>query len=274
MLITVALVPDVAVLVPGAAGDAEVLADVRAAALGAVAAVQAERPERLLVVAPGDREELWTGRRPSLAAAGIADAWVAPGWGIAADDARPRLPVAASVGVALLHRSAPEGAGPPDPVVLTVPADLSPARCRERGRDLAGPGSLGMVVVGSGSARHGPDGPLADDARAADVDAQLVADLADAGPEARARLAGLDPGLARELAVTGRAPWQVLVGAIEAAAGRSAGGVRSELLAASAPFGAQYVVAAWHTGVADAREGARGARAGGGAGERRVAAER
>ena len=42
------------------------------------------------------------------------------------------------------------------------------------------------------------------------------------GPDARARLASSDPGLAAELAVRGWAPWQVLLGAVGRRAGRGA----------------------------------------------------
>lgn len=119
------------------------------------------------------------------------------------------------------------------------------AALRERGATLAARHRrLGLVVVGSLSARHGPDGPLADDPRALGVDARLLTDLADGGPAARARLADVDAGLAAELAISGWGPWQVLLGAIDG----DGGPVRAELLAAEAPFGAQYLVAAWAPG--------------------------
>jgi len=96
-----------------------------------------------------------------------------------------------------------------------------------------------LVVVGSPSGRHGPDAPLADDDRAPAHDAVLLADLADAGPQARARLAAADPVLAAELAVTGWAPWQVLVGAADGST------VTGELLHAEVLAGAQHAVALW-----------------------------
>ncbi|NNH08417.1 hypothetical protein HLB10_15175, partial [Cellulomonas fimi] len=78
---------------------------------------------------------------------------------------------------------------------------------------------VALVVVGSGSARHGPDAPLADDDRAPALDASLAADLADAGPGARARLSALDEQLAADLAVSGWPGWQVLLGAVRAGVG-------------------------------------------------------
>jgi len=99
----------------------------------------------------------------------------------------------------------------------------------------------GLVVVGSGSGRHGPDAPLADDDRAPAYDAALLADLADAGPEAQARLAAADPALAAALAVRGWAPWRVLLGA---AGDRP---VQGRLLADEVVSGAQHAVVVWTT---------------------------
>jgi hypothetical protein len=59
--------------------------------------------------------------------------------------------------------------------------------------------------------------------------------------DARALLA-LDPGLATELLVAGRAPWQVLAGAA-LATGRE---MRGELTYQTAPYGVAYFVAHWH----------------------------
>ena len=67
----------------------------------------------------------------------------------------------------------------------------------------------------------------------------MLADLADAGPAARARLAADDAVLSDELAVRGRVPWQVLV----EAAGDSR--VRSRVLATSIELGAQHAVLVW-----------------------------
>jgi hypothetical protein len=106
-------------------------------------------------------------------------------------------------------------------------------------RLVADRGPVALVVVGSLSARHGPDAPRADDARAPAYDDALLADLADAGPHARAALAGLDPVLAAALDMTAWAPWQVLLGAAGDA------DVTAQVRAADSPFGAQHVVATW-----------------------------
>jgi hypothetical protein len=117
-----------------------------------------------------------------------------------------------------------------------------PGRARQLhalGRQLADERPTTLIVVGSGSARHGPDAPLADDARAPAYDDALLADLADGGPTARARLAALDPALADALAVTGWGPWQVLLGAAGDAA------VAARLLRRQLLGGATHAVLTW-----------------------------
>ncbi|MGY4646103.1 hypothetical protein [Cellulomonas sp. URHB0016] len=236
MLVAAALVPDTALLVPGAAGAADPAADLREAALRAVAkAVSAA--SRVVVVAPGSAvRELGGTVRASLGPAGVPDAmlgWPAPVRtlvGPPGDDGP--LGVPAAVALHLLARTGWEG-----PLrVVEVAGDDGLVSF---GRDLAAADRVAMVVVGSGSGRHGPDAPLADDPRAPSLDERLLAALADAGPDARAVLAGLDSALAADLAVTGRAPWMVLVGAAADA------DVRSTVLAVGTPAGAHHAVVLW-----------------------------
>jgi hypothetical protein len=266
MMVAASLVPATALLVPGAAGRAEVLVDLRARALDAVSAVLATGPEQVVVIAPGSIDRDLDGPvRAGLASAGIPDdrlGWALPAPLPASPPAQVGAPVAgvaASVGLLLLVRSGWVGpvrvleVAPPDPAAVAGPTTARGADLRALGARLvdagAGAGSaagerhggsrVGLVVVGSLSARHGPDAPLADDERAPAYDAAVLADLADGGPAARTRLGSLDEGVAGELAVTGWGPWQVLVGAV----GDDA--VDAVVLAASAPFGAQHVVATW-----------------------------
>ena len=119
--------------------------------------------------------------------------------------------------------------------------DAPPADCAALGAALAAacaadPGPVGLLVLGDGAATHTERAPGHLDERAGPFDAAVSAALRDAAPGA---LAALDPDLAAELLVAGRAPWQVLAGA---AAGRE---WRAELLHSSAPFGVAYHVAAW-----------------------------
>ncbi|WP_363320429.1 hypothetical protein [Pseudonocardia sp.] len=115
-----------------------------------------------------------------------------------------------------------------------VPPDLPPAECAALGGSLLG--ATGLLVVGDGAATHTAKAPGHLDERAGPFDEAVARALAAADP---AGLAALDPGLAAELWVAGRAPWQVLAGAT---AGASWTG---ELLYSAAPLGVGYHVAVW-----------------------------
>jgi len=258
MLVAASLVPATALLVPGAAGRAEVLVDLRARALDAVAALLAQGPEQVVVVAPGRVDRDVDGPvRAGLGPAGVPDdrlSWSLPAaltTALPGDVGTPVVGVAASVGLLLLARSGWAGpvrvveVGPPGAAPAAGTTTGRGAALRGLGSRLVGTGAgaaggrVGLLVVGSLSARQGPDAPLADDERAPAYDAGVLADLADGGPAARQRLGSLDEGVAGELAVTGWGPWQVLLGAV----GDDA--VDAVVLAAGAPFGAQHVVATW-----------------------------
>jgi hypothetical protein len=238
MLVAAALVPDTVLLVPGAGGSADPGAGLREAALRAVGEVAASGVRSIVVVAPGPADRVIAGSvRISLGAAGIPDGLL--GWPV--DDVRvdgtgsdaPGIP--ALVALHLLVRVG--WAGPVR--VVEVTGASAADRLAALGADLVEGQPTGLVVVGSGSGRHGPDAPLADDPRAPDHDARLLADLADAGSAARARLAADDPVLADELAVRGWAPWQVLLGAAGDAP------VRARLLTGSTTLGAEHAVLVW-----------------------------
>lgn len=240
MLVAAALVPDTALLVEGVAGQADPVHELLAPAMAAITQVMASEPEVVVVVAPGASDRVLGGTvSTSLAAAGVPDAWVRwPIEEIALDDAaagRVRPSVASAVALHLLVRAGRRRA---IRVVEVTPA-RGAAALAGLGSSLAGAQRTGFVVAGSGSGRHGPDAPLADDNRAPAYDAALLADLADGGPQARARLASSDPGLAAELAVRGWAPWQVLLGA---AGDRE---VEARCLADGVVLGAQHAVLVW-----------------------------
>lgn len=226
--------PDTVLVVPGAAGRADPGAGLRAAALAAVraAAVRAEAAEpagTILVVAPGHRDrDLPHPVATGLGAAGLpenepratstrADAALGRADDVTegrADAAPGRAGVAASVALVLLRAAGVDA--PVDVVeIARTPTGVGhDARAlRAFGRDRAASVTL-LVAVGSLSARHGPDAPLADDPRAPVVDDRLLAALAD-GPAALAGvLAEVGAAGAGELAVSGWAPWQVALGAL------------------------------------------------------------
>jgi hypothetical protein len=233
MLVAAALVPDTALIVPGAGGAADVAHMLRTAALAVVSEALAEA-EVLVVVAPGreTREVIGT-VVGTLGAAGIPDRHL--GWPVptTATGPGPRLPVGVSAAVGL-HLAARAGWRGVTRVVEVAGGDLVAL-----GAGLVDEASTALLVVGSGSARHGPDGPLADDERAPAHDAALLADLADAGPAARARLGAHAADEASALAVTGHGPWQVLVGA---AGDRT---VRARLERSEVLAGAQHAALLW-----------------------------
>jgi hypothetical protein len=124
-------------------------------------------------------------------------------------------------------------------IVQEVCATASVTDCLELGHSLdqqAGP-EAAWLVVGDGSNRRGVRSPGFEDPRAAGFDAEVGKALAGVDREA---LAALDPGLAAELGCVGRAPWQVVAGALDQA-GPATATVRYE----GAPFGVAYFVADW-----------------------------
>ncbi|GEM00282.1 hypothetical protein [Cellulomonas terrae] len=238
MLVVAALVPDTALLVPGVAGDADVVGGLRAAAVEAVAQVVAADVASVVVVAPGPVPRELSGTvRPSFGAAGVPDdllRWPVHAVPLPGDGSDvPAVPSAVGLHL-LLQARRRTGVR-----VVEVTGQQDAGALAALGHTLVADGPTGLVVVGSGSGRHGPDAPLADDALAPDHDARLLADLADAGPAARARLAGDDAELAAALAVRGWAPWQVLVGAA------GDGPVQARVLAESTELGAQHAVLVW-----------------------------
>jgi hypothetical protein len=226
----VVFLPDTALLVPGAGGAADPAAGLRAVALDALAAVDAG--ERVHVVAPGRRTRVLP--HPvglGLGAAGLDVAHL----GVVGENpvvpSAHRADVAASTALVLLRAAGVPG--PVDVVELTRTATghVPPPR------PAADVGLL--VVVGSLSARHGPDAPLADDPRAAAADAALIAALGS-GPAALAdALDALGADGPHDLAVSAAGPWRAVLrlipeGAVEV------GALHAEVLA-----GAQHAVAAW-----------------------------
>jgi hypothetical protein len=145
----------------------------------------------------------------------------------------PTLPLSLTIGRWLLDRVRP---GVPA-LLFGVDADASEQRCRQLGEALADrSGRVAMLAMGDGSARRSVKGPGYLDERAEPFDAKVAAALRSGDPDG---LAALDPGLAAELLVAGRASWQVLAGA---AAGQAWTGA---LEYDDAPYGVTYLVASW-----------------------------
>jgi hypothetical protein len=253
VLVAAAVCPHPPLLVPGvdskATGETD---DLRAAAAAAVQALVDAAPDLLVVVGaaphvgPCDPQA-----RGSLAPYGV-DLPVGPGTGEAT------LPLSLTIALWLLEQHAP---GVPRLLFGVHPA-TEPDRCATLGATLANRATrVAMLVMGDGSARRSLKGPGYLDARAEAFDDAVAAALAAVEPQA---LHDLDPVLAEDLLVAGRAPWQVLAGAAEAGAAEArdaeardaeardaeardaeAPKLTGDLRYAAAPYGVCYFVATW-----------------------------
>ncbi|MET9255303.1 class III extradiol dioxygenase subunit B-like domain-containing protein [Streptomyces sp. NPDC003717] len=237
MLVAAAVCPCPPLLVPEvAAGAAPELEPVRAACADAIGALAAARPDRLVVVGPaeGAGSEVYPEGAPGGFQGFGVDVRVRLGqYKDAGAVADLRLPYGLAVGAWLLERAG--WTGPVDG--LGVGDALPPETCAALGRDLtSGAVRTALLVLGDASACRTLKAPGYLDERAAPFDAAVGRALGAADGTA---LAALDTGLARELQVSGRAPWQVLAGAAEGAA--LTGTPRYE----DAPYGVGYVVASW-----------------------------
>jgi len=242
------LVPEIAA---GAADELDALRDACREALGAVRAAE---PELLVVVgsAVGDepRGTLPEGAVGSLRPFGV-DREIRLSGGIEAEGGESAaLPRSLTVGAWLLGECGWFG-----PVLgVGVDAGAATADCLAIGAELAETAGLrvALLVLGDGSACRSLKAPGYLDPRAEGYDAAVAAALASADTEA---LAALDPALADELRVEGRAPWQVLAGAARATGADGSASVSpltGRLLYDEAPYGVGYFVAAWTAPVVSA----------------------
>jgi hypothetical protein len=216
------IVPEVA------AGAASELDDLRAACDEAVNRLLARSPDTIFVI--GAAETTAEHRFPHRAS--FAE------WGVPVEahvgeprPDTPALPLSVAVGVWLLSR-----AGVASCRVVTVAAAAPPEECAGLGERLAHAGRAALLVMGDGTACRDLKAPGYLDPRAEPFDHAVDKALDAADPAA---LLALDPALADELLVAGRAPWQVLAGAT------SGTSVHGEVLYTAAPYGVQYTVASW-----------------------------
>ncbi|MEU5753808.1 class III extradiol dioxygenase subunit B-like domain-containing protein [Streptomyces sp. NPDC047829] len=239
MLVAAAVCPCPPLLVPEvAAGAAPELDAARAACTDAMGVLAAARPDRLVVVGPGDGpgpEVFPPGTPGSFRGFGVdTDVCLGPEAGARTGRTGRELPYGLAVGAWLLGRTGwaevpVEGVG--------VGESLPAGRCVDLGREVvAGGGRVALLVLGDASACRTLKAPGYLDERAAPFDAEVGRALGTADVAA---LAVMDVVRARELKASGRAPWQVLAGAAEGA------GLAGELLYEDAPYGVGYVVAAW-----------------------------
>ena len=237
MLVAAAACPCPPLLVPEvAAGAAPELDAARAACTDALGVLAAACPDLLVVVGPdeGAGTHAYPAGTPGSFRGFGVDLDVRLGEGDGDGDGA-ELPYGLAVGAWLLQRTgwadAPvEGRG--------VGETLAPDACLAEGRRLAARADrVALLVMGDASACRTLKAPGYLDERAAPYDAEVARALGSADTAA---LRALDPGLAHDLKVSGRAPWQVLAGAAEVGAGLS-----GALLHEDAPYGVGYIVATW-----------------------------
>jgi hypothetical protein len=146
------------------------------------------------------------------------------------------LPLSLAVAAYLL---ADRRVAPARLVAATVPTDLGPAAAAAAGRRMVagerGQRAAGLVVMGDLSDCRTDQAPGAFRPEATGFDASIAAAFREGRP---GRLMEVDPGQAAALGVAGRAPLQVLAGALE-----SAPGLRGRVLYEDAPYGVGYLVA-------------------------------
>lgn len=223
-LVAAAVCPHPPMLVPEvAAGAAGELDDLRAACRAAVAHLEAAD---VLVVVGADAT---TVRREPPFGGTLAPWGIDRRVGAATGDP---LPLSLLIGAWLL-----EDVDIRNIRFQSVAADATPAECAELGSALAATGTrAALLVMGDGSACRGEKSPGYDDPRAEPFDTAVAEALAKGDTAA---LRQLDPALAAQLHVAGRAPWQVLAGAADRPFGTT------ELLHHEAPYGVAYLVASW-----------------------------
>lgn len=227
MLTAAVLVPDTALLVPGAAGASEVLTDERSAAAAAASVLLDS--ERVVAVVPARAGRLAGGG--GLADAGIDGSfvpWLMP-------DDRSGRGVAASVALSLLTRVGWSG-----PVEVIDGSRTAREMHAVGERLVRSDDRIGLLLLGTAGARRDADAPLPVDPRAAAVEDAVLADLAELDLAAVDRLAAVPADLAEQLASTVWAGSHVLVGAV-----RAAGPPTSSVVHRVAPGPVRYAVLSW-----------------------------
>ncbi|SCL30932.1 hypothetical protein GA0070616_4170 [Micromonospora nigra] len=234
-LVAAAVCPHPPLLVPEVAGAAAAeLDDLRAACDSALTRLLAAQPDDLLLVGAGPETTAFSAAdHGSLRPYGVDRAvrlWKTTCAG------SERLPLSLTIGAWLVGRTGTELPR----LARSVAADAPPSQCAALGADLVHRAErrTALLVLGDGSACRGEKSPGYADPRAEAYDDGVARALADADADA---LLGLDEVVSAQLKAAGRAPWQVLAGAVRAVGGDW----RGELLHHTAPYGVAYLVACW-----------------------------
>jgi hypothetical protein len=218
-------------VVPGVAtGVDDVVGPLRRRCAEAVAVLAAAEPDLVLVVGGAPQVGAFDADASGTMRTYGVDVRVGEGPG------EPTLPLSLTVGLWLLLTAAPELPR----AFFGVRPDTDPVRCAALGAGLVERAPrVALLVMGDGSARRSVKGPGYLDRRAETFDGEVARAFGAGDADA---LLALDPALADELLVAGRAPWQVLAGA--ALAGHGAPW-RGSVTYEEAPYGVAYLVATW-----------------------------
>jgi hypothetical protein len=216
-----------------AAGAAVELDDLRTACGVALDRVFAADPDQLMIIG-GGMETARYGPDDFGSFDGFGVRATYPLGGIDALAVGTRMPLSLAVAAWLLH----DRPTTPPRHGLAVAASAGPDVCRSLGMASGRrPDRLGLIVMGDGSAYRNITSEYADP-RAEAFDLAVASALDAADPEA---LLAIDVGVATQLLVAGRAPWQVLAAAVLATNAKW----RGEVLYTAAPYGINYLVASW-----------------------------
>lgn len=194
----------------------------------------------MVVVGSGTTTRLWSpAARGSFGGFGV-DVEVRLGAreeGRAPSDEGEWLPPSISIGAWLLRAAGWPGRAVGQEVSVAAGTRV----CLSLGETLRDAGErVGLLVVADGAATGSTQSPGYLDDRAADVDRSIQAALASGDP---AGLAAVDPVLARDLMVQGRAPLQVLAGAAQGST------TQATLRRQHDSLGVTYWVARWQVDI-------------------------
>ncbi|WP_150244272.1 class III extradiol ring-cleavage dioxygenase family protein [Nocardiopsis quinghaiensis] len=229
MIVATAVCPHPPLLMRELSGGQDVAAELRTECESALEALAARSPDVLVVVGGHDSSGRRTERLVPVR-----------GYGGTGERVPPERTLPLSLGVA---RRLLDSAGYRGRVEMaTVAWDASAAEAEALGRRVADRAErVALLVMGDGSARRGTRAPGHLDERAFGFDEEVRRCLSEGD---RAGLLRLDPVLAADLMVAGRAAFQVMAHAL-AATGDPVG---PEVLYADDPFGVMYFVAVWPCG--------------------------
>ncbi len=231
MLIHAVVCPQPPLLVPALApGASPDVVRLREMCADVVAGLANSGCEQIIVVAGAGSAGRWDERSGgSLAAYGV---------NVAYGGEQSALPASLTIGAFLLDQAGWSGRRH----YVAVPSNASPRDCVRIGRRLAAlPDQIGLLVLGDGSAKRTDTAPGYLDARADSHDIAVSRALDTADCDA---LLFLDPRLAEELWVAGRAAWQVLAAATQASLTDETT-VAAQVRYDEVPLGVGYLVAVW-----------------------------